>query len=87
MWRSRVGLRRFKPPLGRVIEVLGDPDDFGVDVEMMIRKHQLPRVFPENVLAEARAVAHLDPEEVAPASRFSRPADCDHRRRNGPRLR
>ena len=54
----------FKPPVGRVIEVLGDPDDFGVDVEMMIRKHQLPRVFPDNVLAEARAVAHLDPSEV-----------------------
>jgi ribonuclease R len=54
-----------RPPIGRVIEVLGDPDDFGVDVEMMIRKHQLPRVFPENVLAEARAVAHLDVEEVA----------------------
>ncbi len=54
-----------KPPFGRVIEVLGDPDDFGVDVEMMIRKHQLPRVFPENVLEEARRVAHLDPEEVA----------------------
>ena len=55
----------FKPPVGRVIEVLGNPDDFGVDVEMMIRKHQLPRVFPENVLAEARSVAHLDQEEVA----------------------
>jgi ribonuclease R len=54
-----------KPPFGRVIEVLGHPDDFGVDVEMIIRKHQLPRIFPENVLAEARAVAHLDPEEVA----------------------
>ncbi len=56
---------QFKPAVGRVIEVLGDPDDFGVDVEMMIRKHQLPRVFPENVLAEARRVAHLDREEVA----------------------
>jgi ribonuclease R len=54
-----------KEPVGRVIEVLGDPDDFGVDVEMMIRKHQLPRIFPENVLAEARAVAHLDVEEIA----------------------
>jgi len=53
-----------RPPIGRVIEVLGDPDDFGVDVEMMIRKHQLPRMFPENVLAEARAVAHLDLSEV-----------------------
>ena len=47
-----------------MIEVLGDPDDFGVDVEMMIRKHQLPRVFPEKVLAEARAVAKLDLSEV-----------------------
>jgi ribonuclease R len=54
-----------RPAIGRVIEVLGDPDDFGVDVEMMIRKHQLPRIFPENVLAEARAVAHLDEAEVA----------------------
>jgi ribonuclease R len=54
-----------RPPVGRVIEVLGSPDDFGVDVEMMIRKHQLPRVFPEKVLAEARSVAHLDPEEAA----------------------
>jgi ribonuclease R len=53
-----------RPPVGRVIEVLGDPDDFGVDVEMMIRKHQLPRIFPENVLAEARRVAHLDEEEA-----------------------
>jgi ribonuclease R len=54
-----------KPPFGRVIEVLGHPDDFGVDVEMMIRKHQLPRLFPENVLAEARSVAQLDSGEVA----------------------
>ena len=54
-----------RPPIGRVIEVLGSPDDFGVDVEMMIRKHQLPRIFPEHVLAEARAVAHLDPAEPA----------------------
>jgi ribonuclease R len=54
-----------RPPIGRVIEVLGDPDDFGVDVEMMIRKHQLPRMFPEKVLAQARAVAHLDLSEVS----------------------
>jgi ribonuclease R len=54
-----------RPAFGRVIEILGAPDDFGVDVEMIIRKHQLPRIFPEKVLAEARAVAHLDLEEVA----------------------
>ncbi|HUN86873.1 MAG TPA: RNB domain-containing ribonuclease [Terracidiphilus sp.] len=55
----------YKPPTGRVVEILGSPDDFGVDVEMMIRKHQLPRIFPENVLAEARSAAHLDPIEVS----------------------
>jgi len=54
-----------RPPIGRVIEILGAPDDFGVDVEMMIRKHQLPRIFPDNVLAEARSVAHLDQEAIA----------------------
>ena len=48
-----------RPPMGRVIEVLGDPDDFGVDVEMVIRKHQLPRVFPEKVLEEAREAKRL----------------------------
>ncbi len=50
---------------GRVLEVLGAEDDFGVDVEMVIRKHHLPRVFPEAVLGEARRVAHLDPLLVA----------------------
>ncbi|WP_233581280.1 ribonuclease R family protein [Acidipila sp. EB88] len=52
-------------PRGRVAEVLGRQDDFGVDVEMVIRKHQLPRLFPEKVLEEARSVAHLDPAIVA----------------------
>ncbi len=51
-----------RSPIGRIIEVLGSPDDFGVDVEMMIRKHQLPRIFPDAVLAEARRVAHFDPD-------------------------
>ncbi|HEY1807020.1 MAG TPA: RNB domain-containing ribonuclease, partial [Acidobacteriaceae bacterium] len=49
-----------RPARGRVLEVLGEEDDFGVDVEMVIRKHQLPRIFPDAVLAEAREVAHLD---------------------------
>jgi ribonuclease R len=50
---------------GRVIEVLGREDDFGVDVEIVIRKHHLPHVFPPNVLEEARAIAHMDQEEIA----------------------
>jgi ribonuclease R len=50
---------------GRVIEVLGREGDFGVDVEIVIRKHHLPHVFPANVLEDARAAAHLDREEVS----------------------
>jgi ribonuclease R len=59
-----------RPPIGRVIEVLGSPDDFGVDVEMMIRKHQLPRIFPEPVLAEARSVAIFDQDLAARRADF-----------------
>lgn len=59
-----------RPPMGRVIEVLGAPDDFGVDVEMMIRKHQLPRIFPDAVLDEARKVAHMDAAEAGRRRNF-----------------
>jgi len=45
-------------PMGRVIEVLGKPGDFGVDVEILIRKHHLPHEFSGEVLAEASAAAH-----------------------------
>jgi ribonuclease R len=51
-------------PRGRVSEVLGRQDDFGVDVEMVIRKHQLPRLFPDAVLSEARSVAFLDQKKT-----------------------
>ncbi|MCL6544399.1 MAG: VacB/RNase II family 3'-5' exoribonuclease [Bryobacteraceae bacterium] len=39
--------------VGRVIEVLGRPDDFGVDVEIVIRKHHLPHRFSADVLEQA----------------------------------
>ncbi len=40
-------------PRGRVVEILGYEDDFGVDVEIIIRKHHLPHRFPTEVLQEA----------------------------------
>ncbi len=43
--------------VGRIVEVLGHPDDFGVDVEIIIRKHHLPHEFPEEVLAQARHIS------------------------------
>ncbi|MGH8163199.1 MAG: ribonuclease R family protein, partial [Rhodanobacteraceae bacterium] len=44
--------------IGRVIEILGYPDDFGVDVEIVIRKHHLPHEFPDEVLDQARRISH-----------------------------
>ena len=41
-------------PAGRVIEILGRPGDIGVDVEIIIRKHHLPNIFPDEVQKEAR---------------------------------
>jgi len=43
--------------VGRVIEVLGYPDEFGVDVEIIIRKHHLPHAFPQEALEEAQGIA------------------------------
>jgi ribonuclease R len=58
-----------RPARGRVLEVLGPPDAFGVDVEILIRKHHIPHTFPAPVLAEAEdraleTVASLDPAEL-----------------------
>jgi ribonuclease R len=53
-------------PVGRVVEILGRPDDFGVDVEIVIRKHHLPHQFPPEVLEQANAVpAAIDEADVA----------------------
>jgi len=43
-------------PRGRVVEILGYEDDFGVDVEIIIRKFHLPHRFAAEVLDEAEAI-------------------------------
>jgi ribonuclease R len=55
---------------GRVIEILGYEDDFGVDVEIVIRKHHLPHRFPLEALAQAQAI-----EPVIPARELRRRRD------------
>src|ERR1035438_8806875 len=51
-------------PRGRVIEILGEEDDFGVDVEITIRKFHLPHRFPPEVIEEAQAIASEILEEA-----------------------
>ena len=57
-------------PRGRVIEILGEENDFGVDVEIMIRKFHLPHRFPPEVIEEAQAI-----EATIPASDLRRRRD------------
>ena len=48
-------------PRGRVVEILGYEDDFGVDVEVVIRKFHLPHRFPPEVLDEAQSIEPIIP--------------------------
>ncbi len=48
---------------GRVIEILGRPNDFGVDVEIIIRKHHIPHHFPTEVLEQAQSFSNIIREE------------------------
>jgi ribonuclease R len=48
-------------PRGRVIEIIGRQDDFGVDVEITIRKFHLPHHFPAATLEEAQDIPAVIP--------------------------
>ena len=48
-------------PRGRVVEILGRQDDFGVDVEITIRKFHLPHHFPPATLEEAQNIPAIIP--------------------------
>ncbi|WP_233829578.1 ribonuclease R [Paraburkholderia sp. ZP32-5] len=59
---------RHSQPLGRVVEVLGDIDDPGMEIEIAVRKYGVPHEFSGAALDEAARL----PDEV-------RPADIRHR--------
>lgn len=43
-------------PAGKIIETIGDPDDPGVEAEVILRKFGLPNRFPPDVMHEVRSV-------------------------------
>jgi len=55
-------------PVGRVIEVLGEVDDPGMEIEIAVRKYGVPHVFSDEAMALARGL----PDKV-------RPQDKKHR--------
>ena len=50
-------------PNGRIVEVLGNPDDLRVQTEIVIRKHKLPHKFSERALQEAENYPDTMPDE------------------------
>jgi ribonuclease R len=52
-------------PEGRVVEVLGDLDDMGVQTKIVIHKHGLPYIFPPDAMAQAGALPQaVIPEDI-----------------------
>ncbi len=70
-------------PIGRVVEVLGNYADPGMEIEIALRKHDLPHEWPRDALEAARRL----PKTVAAKDLKGRrdlrePALRDHRRRD-----
>ena len=53
---------RYTQPIGRIDEVLGEIDDPGMEIEIAVRKFDVPHVFSPAVVAEAAAL----PDAVRP---------------------
>ena len=60
-WPAAASVRGKAELRGRVVEVLGREGDFGIDVEIIIRKHHLRHSFPPAVLEEAQHISPVIP--------------------------
>ncbi|EEF61164.1 ribonuclease R [Pedosphaera parvula] len=61
LWESRE-----LNPEGEIIEVLGAPDEEGVDMLSVLRQYNLPLHFPKTVLQEAHAIGNqIDERDIA----------------------
>ena len=58
----------YSQPVGRVTEVLGEIDDPGMEIEIAVRKYEVPHRFSPETLAQAASL----PEKIRPADRKNR---------------
>ncbi len=63
-------------PEGEIIEVLGAPDEEGVDMLSVLRHYDLPLHFPKNVLHEAKLIAKSRPTNIPAAEELVGRVDC-----------
>jgi ribonuclease R len=45
-----------RPPIGRIVDILGDINDPGVDTEIILRKHNIPDEHSPEAIEEARRI-------------------------------
>ncbi len=58
----------YSQPVGRVTEVLGEIDDPGMEIEIAVRKYEVPHRFSAETLAQAAAL----PDRIRPADKRHR---------------
>ncbi|RQP23580.1 ribonuclease R [Piscinibacter terrae] len=58
----------YSQPMGRVTEVLGEIDDPGMEIEIAVRKYEVPHRFTPETLAQSAAL----PDKIRPADRKQR---------------
>ena len=55
---------KLRQPIGKIIEVLGDHLAPGMEIEMAIRSHELPYLWPEELLEEIKSLSAEVPESA-----------------------
>jgi len=70
-WESR-----HTNPEGEIIEVLGPPDEEGVDMLSVLRQYNLPLSFPKKALQDAAALAKLRPQGEPLPEELAGRIDC-----------
>ena len=55
---------KLRQPIGRIIEILGDHLAPGMEIEMAIRSHELPHLWPEELLEEIKSLSEDVPESA-----------------------
>lgn len=70
-WESR-----HTNPEGEIIEVLGPPDEEGVDMLSILRYYNLPLHFPKKAIQEAERIAKLRPRGEPTADECEGRVDC-----------
>ncbi len=54
---------RHRPPIGKIVEVMGNENAPGMEIEISARSHELPQTWPESVLQAVDALSETIPPD------------------------